>query len=247
MAIVYQHRRNDTNEVFYVGIGASEKRAYKKRDRTNHWNNVVNKVGYTVEITHRDIIWEEACAIERYLIAFYGRSYYGEGTLVNLTEGGEGVLGLKQNIETIKKVANQKKMPILQYDLEGNFIKEWPSCIDASRTLKIGNSRIADAIKGIKNSAGGYMWRYKDKDRWFPAIYTNNRYSEDAVRRSNENSKKPILQYSLSGEFIKEWKSGVDFCVDNNFPYKSSGFISSCCKGKVPTAYGFKWKYKNVI
>ena len=33
MAIVYQHRREDTNEVFYIGIGETLKRAYQKKAR----------------------------------------------------------------------------------------------------------------------------------------------------------------------------------------------------------------------
>jgi hypothetical protein len=34
MAIVYQHRRNDTNEVFYIGIGKEQKRAFIKSSRS---------------------------------------------------------------------------------------------------------------------------------------------------------------------------------------------------------------------
>ena len=91
MAIVYTHTRNDNGQVFYVGIGTRELRAYTKHSRSSWWGYIANKHGFTVNITHSDLIWEEACAIERYLIAFYGRRDLGEGTLVNLTDGGEGV------------------------------------------------------------------------------------------------------------------------------------------------------------
>lgn len=101
MAVVYNHKRNDTGEVFYVGIG-NEKRAYSKRMRNKWWHHIVNKHGYSVEITHSDIIWEEACAIERYLIAFYGRADKGLGPLVNLTDGGEGLSN--PSIETVNKM-----------------------------------------------------------------------------------------------------------------------------------------------
>jgi hypothetical protein len=98
MPIVYNHKRNDTGEVFYVGIGKHEKRAYIKHNRTTYWHNVVNAVGYTVDITHRNIIWEEACSIENYLIAFYGRKDLGLGTLINLTDGGEGAVNPPEEI-----------------------------------------------------------------------------------------------------------------------------------------------------
>lgn len=91
--IVYQHRRLDTNQIFYIGIGKSVKRAYHKRGRNSHWKNIVNKVGYSVEIICTCEDWNEACDIERYLIKYYGRCDLDTGTLVNLTEGGEGVVG----------------------------------------------------------------------------------------------------------------------------------------------------------
>ena len=109
MAIVYQHRRLDTNEVFYIGIGSNKKRAYSKYKRTKLWHNVVNKSGYTVEITHKDILWEEACVIEKYLVSFYGRKDLGLGSLVNLTDGGDGRFGAVISEETKLKMSRSHR------------------------------------------------------------------------------------------------------------------------------------------
>ncbi len=52
---------------------------------------------------------------------------------------------------------------ILQYSLDGEFIKEWPSATEASRALGrniIGG--IGLVCKGKKKSAGGFIWKYKD-------------------------------------------------------------------------------------
>lgn len=104
MAIVYKHIRLDTNEVFYIGIGKDEKRAYQTDNRRNkYWKNIINHTKYKVEITHKDICYEEAQAIEKYLISFYGRSNKNEGTLCNLTDGGEGCLGIIVSEETREK------------------------------------------------------------------------------------------------------------------------------------------------
>ena len=117
MAIVYQHRRKDTNQVFYVGIGKTENRAYKSgKFRSEFWNNVA-KNGYTIEITHKDISWEEACIIEKYLISFYGRRDLNLGTLVNLTDGGEGGFGMilkddsREKIRQFQLSLNKKGLP----------------------------------------------------------------------------------------------------------------------------------------
>jgi anti-sigma28 factor (negative regulator of flagellin synthesis) len=87
--VVYIHKRKDTNEVFYVGIGKIQ-RPYHKSKRNKYWKSIVNKHGYDIEIIHKDLSWENACKIERQLISQYGRLDLGTGILVNMTDGGEG-------------------------------------------------------------------------------------------------------------------------------------------------------------
>lgn len=97
MAYVYQHIRLDTDEVFYIGIGSDTKgnyvRANTKKSRSDYWKNIVNKVGYKIEILNEDISWEDACEEERRLIKHYGRKDNNTGILVNLTDGGDGTTG----------------------------------------------------------------------------------------------------------------------------------------------------------
>ena len=51
------------------------------------------------------------------------------------------------------------KKPILQYDLDGNFIREWPSATDVGREIQ---SNICMCLKGKKQMAYGYKWVYKE-------------------------------------------------------------------------------------
>ena len=136
MAIVYIHRRKDIEDlflnVFYVGIGRFERRSRDKRCRSYYWNNIVSKCGYEIEITHKDLCWEEACAIEKYLISFYGRNDLGLGNLTNMTDGGDGTLnniitekqrqhlskinkGKKHTEESKKKMSESRKSKIWNY------------------------------------------------------------------------------------------------------------------------------------
>jgi hypothetical protein len=103
MAIVYIHRRKDTNEIFYVGIGKKEYRASSKSRDNPYWHHIVKKYGYTIEIIFKDLSWEEACIKEKELIIKYGRKNLNTGTLVNLTDGGEGTLNVGP--ETLKKIS----------------------------------------------------------------------------------------------------------------------------------------------
>ena len=87
MAIVYIHKRIDNGEVFYVGIGKTEKRAKSKDKRSKFWKDYVNLHNYEYEIVLDNILWKEK---EIELISFYGRRDMKNGTLVNMTFGGEG-------------------------------------------------------------------------------------------------------------------------------------------------------------
>ena len=58
--------------------------------------------------------------------------------------------------------------------------------------------------------------------------------------RMAKTKSKKVLQFSLSGELIREWDSTAE-CGRNGF---NQGNIVSCCNGKLPQYKGFIWKYK---
>lgn len=51
--------------------------------------------------------------------------------------------------------------PILQYDLDDNFIKEWESAMEIERSLGFNNSQINKCCKGFYEKAHGYKWNFK--------------------------------------------------------------------------------------
>jgi group I intron endonuclease len=106
--LVYRHRRLDNFKVFYIGIG-SFKRPYSKYSRSTFWRNIVNKTEYYVEIVQQNLSLEDACELEILLISEYGRYDLGLGTLVNLTDGGEGRKGYIPSKETRDKISLKSK------------------------------------------------------------------------------------------------------------------------------------------
>lgn len=50
----------------------------------------------------------------------------------------------------------------LQFDKQGNLIKEWFSTRQAEKELNIANGKISACCIGKRNSAGGYIWKYKE-------------------------------------------------------------------------------------
>jgi hypothetical protein len=107
--LVYRHIRNDNNEVFYIGIAKLESRPYSKFSRNAFWKNITAKTSYKVEIIARPNTWEHCCELEKLLISEYGRTDLGNGTLVNLTNGGEGIVGNVISEETRKKMSIANK------------------------------------------------------------------------------------------------------------------------------------------
>lgn len=105
---VYRHRRLDTNEIFYVGIG-DYKRPYKKSIRSQFWKNIINKTNYQVEIIAENLDWETACELEEFLISLYGRKDLNTGTLCNLTNGGEGACGYIMTNERKLELSKKRK------------------------------------------------------------------------------------------------------------------------------------------
>jgi len=60
--------------------------------------------------------------------------------------------------------------------------------------------------------------------------------------KAARNRYKPILQYSLQSEFIREWDSATTVSSLKGW---NRANIHDCCRGKQKTSYGYKWKYKN--
>jgi hypothetical protein len=147
---VYNHKRNDTGEIFYVGIG-DKYRSYSKFGRNKHWHNIVNKCGYSIEITHENLCWEEACKIEIYLIAFYGRNDLGLGNLVNMTDGGDGVKGRKCTLESINKTASYHK----------GRKRSMETCINISNS-KLGHKMSLQSIENNRKCHCKYLYHVKD-------------------------------------------------------------------------------------
>lgn len=85
---------------YYIGKGTGERAFYR------------NRRGAKAPLDHAFIVFvqeglteQEALDLERYCIALYGRVDNGTGILRNLTDGGEGVSGLKFSEESRRRLS----------------------------------------------------------------------------------------------------------------------------------------------
>ena len=109
---VYQHIRLDKNEPFYIGIGNKKNylRAFEfsKDKRNEMWWKIYNKTTIKVEIVYINLSKQDASIKEQELIKKYGRKNLNEGSLCNMTDGGDGIWNCKRSEETKLKLREQK-------------------------------------------------------------------------------------------------------------------------------------------
>lgn len=60
-------------------------------------------------------------------------------------------------------------------------------------------------------------------------------------KRKTDYNKKPIIQYKLNGDFIREWESANKIQRELGFDKNS---VLRCCKGLQMKSYWYKWEFK---
>lgn len=210
MAVVYTHTRLDTEELFYVGIGKTEKRAYSKHSRNKHWIHITNKTQYRVAIVETGLSWEEACIKERELIKKYGRKVEG-GLLTNLTEGGDGNTSPRTQ-ETRKKISDSGKGK--RSSKKGKTYKDWYS----EEEEKLKKQQISLRTSGAGNSMYGKVRSQETKDKIRAKLKGKKVSEEQALSNrtvclgrkyiSKDGVKKKVRPEELNKYLEQGWKLG---------------------------------------
>lgn len=60
-----------------------------------------------------------------------------------------------------QRIAKTKSKPVIQYDLEGNLVKEWESISAVQRKTGWNTSHISSCCRGRLKTMYNYVWRYK--------------------------------------------------------------------------------------
>jgi hypothetical protein len=207
------------NYVFYIGKTINiHSRLYVHKQ----------KYGFNIEIIILDEVEDNEWVFwEKYYISLFKSWGY---ILKNKNDGGGGTT--RGTLQKSIKLKKSKSKSILQYDLEGNFIREWESAKQVADTLNLTNSSgITYSLKSNSPTAYKSIWRYK----------TENYLLKINPPQYWENNLIPILQYDLQGNLIKEWRSGKEASLYLNINKQS---ICNALKNRAKSAYGYVWKYK---
>ena len=56
----------------------------------------------------------------------------------------------------------KSQKPVVQSDLNNNFLNQYNSATEVERILKINASHVSECCKNKRKTAGGYKWKYKE-------------------------------------------------------------------------------------
>lgn len=188
-----------------------EKKDVNKRLYQAFWKYGWDKFSYEV-IEY--CLPEELDEKEIYYIQLYDS--YNNG--YNATKGG-------------KSGANHPSKSVQQFDLDGNFIKEFPSMSLAAEEVGISPNILTKCCQGKTDHCGLYQWKYSDDDN-----HTIKQLSNKEVSLYERK----ILQYDLKKNLLNVYNS-MDEATKQTNVAKSS--ICNVCKGKKNTAGGYIWRY----
>jgi hypothetical protein len=208
---------NDINKV-YIGKTKNSREADHKRIYGSQI--VYTYIDEVNSLDYKD--WEP---LETYWIEQFRQWGF---IVLNENKGGGGPVTHSEIVkDKMKGPKPYLHKSVIQYSLKGDFIREWSSITEAALFLnkKLGASIVENCSKKRK-SAYGFIWRYKEDLLEENFIYQKDRYT------------KPINQYDLQMNFIKEWPSLTEA------KKYIKGDIQACCSGKQKTAGNYIWRFK---
>lgn len=149
---------------------------------------------------------------------------------VNYKENTEHAIrtGLQNPHNTPKRFGknHNSSKPVLQYDLNGNFIKKWDCQSDVSRAFASGS--FTYCIDKPNKTFKGYMWRS-----------FNGKIKPQIEPCNNILLPYAVDQYDLNGNFIQTWSKSATAAEELGVSAKG---IRDCCIGRQKTCGGYIWK-----
>ena len=130
--------------------------------------------------------------------------------------------------ERINKIdlINKSQYKVYQYDLDGNFIKEWDNLSTINKELGFTSKRLVEVIRGEKRSSNGFIWSKVKQDKVDPV----------------DSWRKPIYQYDIYGNFIREWRNSTELLKEyTNISYAD---LMHTLHNRQKTCRNYQWSFE---
>lgn len=249
MYYVYEHYKEGSDSIFYVGIGKIENGSYPRSNssakRNPHWHSVVKKHGFYSKIVFESDCRDEVCSKEIELILLYGRTDLATGPLVNKTSGGEKTFvmskdSIAKNVETkrkngvLEKISRMARERMLTNNpwkgkTHDGFNKKEVFQYDAKTgnfVEKYKSIRSATQILGFtsENIISKCLRGENQTGGGYIWFYEYKGEKVDRVRRGiAKNQLKAVVEIDQNGNILKEWECITDAAKDLNVSHSTVG------------------------
>jgi len=249
--LIYVLKDPLTYEVRYVGK-TTLPLSYRLTDHvstgkkpTNYrtfWIKSILKQGLRPLIEELDsCVWEESQQLEIDYIREYRLLGYN---LVNLSDGGEGSLGVKRSQESKNKQLEatlKRSKPVYRYTLVGTYIDSFLSCYHAALFIKGRRENISQCCRVMKKSHKGFIWSYLTPDKFDVTSYIHE--VRVTVATENNNFIKKQRKVVVTNLVTQEEKVTNSLKEASEFTGISKPGICCECKGLRKTVGNYTFKY----
>jgi hypothetical protein len=205
----------------------------KKTTYKNNWINSKLDKGLEVEVHQIDLVpISEFSFWERHYISLFKSWGF---TLMNLTEGGEGIFGYKFNEESRLKISMSKSVDVYEVDENCNVLNHFKSTSEAARFHNISKGSLQKHLSGKNKSCASRVFTYS-----LDSLDPKEIKSIFATMESRH--KRSVVQYDTDWNYISEYDS--IFSAANSIGLKNDSHIGEACLDKNKTCYGYRWAFK---
>ena len=147
----------------------------------------------------------------------------------------------------IKSLKNKNLKPIIEeLDLvEENNWEFWEQFY--INLFKSWGFKLTNMTRGGEGSSGGkgcLGYKHTEEAKKRISIANSKPKSKEWIQNAAKGKYKPISQYDLQNNYIRDWESTTTAAIALGDINKKKN-ISSCLKGKKKSAYGYIWKLQN--
>lgn len=245
---VYAWYTKDTNEIFYIGKGTGNRYLTRKREN-KFFMNILNAHDCDSVILKDGLSEKEAFDLEIILIEYFRKN---SRILTNICDGGENPPKMygkrpKEWAENVRKglidaYQNNPELRAKSSERMKNFLQTNKGHEFARRSIESRKNEEFRKSQSIKCKAANNTPEYKERQsKLMKEIYSSEKLRE-RKRGKNNHRAQPVKQFSLDGNFIKEYDTITQASKETGVGIAR---ISDVARGNRKTAGGFIWKFSN--
>ena len=187
---------NTVNRKIYVGVHKTNPKTFDGYIGCDVWHWSKTKLEAPKTAFHKAVRKYGYDKFERITLGIFDtaeEAYFEESVIVDTKfvqrkDTYNVILGGRSSATYTKK--------LLQYSLDGKFLKQWDSMISAAEYYnKKTSGPIGSVCAGKSKSYLGFQWRYYTED--YPTV----------IPPIDPGNAERLVQYTLAGELVKVWKS----------------------------------------